>query len=117
MAEMDDKQARTWGMLCHIAAFAGLIIPLVGNIVGPLVIWLIKKEEHPFVDEQGKESVNFQITVTIAGIVAVILSCFGIGIILGLVVLIVYIIFVIIASIKASNGEHYRYPVALRLIK
>jgi len=118
MAEMDDKQARTWGMLCHIAAFAGFIIPLVGNIVGPLVIWLIKKEEHPFIDDQGKESLNFQITISIGGLVASILTCLaGLGIILGIAIFVFYVVFVIIAAIKASNGEQYRYPVTLRLVK
>ncbi len=117
MAEMDDKQARTWAMLCHITAFAGFIIPLVGNIVGPLIVWLLKREEHAFVDEQGKESLNFQITMSIIGLVAGILSCLGIGIILAIAVGIFAIVFVIIAAIKASNGEHYRYPFALRLVK
>ena len=117
MVEMDEKQARNWGMLCHVAAFVGLIIPLVGNIVGPLVIWLLKREEHPFIDEQGKESLNFEITISICGVIAGILSCLGIGIILGVIVAVVWIVFVIIASIKASAGEHYRYPFALRLVK
>ena len=117
MAEMDNKQARTWGMLCHVAAFVGLLIPLVGNIVGPLVIWLLKREEHAFIDEQGKESFNFEITISICGIIAGILSCLGIGIILAIIVMVVWIVFVIIAAIKSSAGEHYRYPVALRLVK
>lgn len=121
MVEMDEKQARTWGMLCHILAFAGFIIPLVGNIVGPLVIWLLKREEHPFIDEQGKESVNFEITVSICLAIALGLACVGGVIILPLilppVVVILWIVFVIIAAIKANAGEHYRYPFALRLVK
>ncbi len=60
MATMNEKDARTWAMLCHIGAFAGYIIPF-GHIIAPLVIWLIKKDESPFVDDQGKESLNFQI--------------------------------------------------------
>src|SRR5688572_10608492 len=54
---------RTWGMLAHLAALAGFIVPVVGNIVGPLIVWLTKKEQQPFVDDQGKESLNFQITM------------------------------------------------------
>ena len=103
-------------MLCHLAALAGFIgIPL-GTIIGPLVVWLVKKNEMPFVDEQGKEALNFQITMTSAAIVlAVIMRLFGgIG---AIAVLAVNVIFVIIASIKARGGEHYRYPMTVRLIK
>lgn len=111
-----SKDEKTWGMLCHLAALAGFIgIPL-GTIIGPLVVWLVKKNEMPFVDEQGKEALNFQITMTSAAIVlAVIMRLFGgIG---AIAVLAVDVIFVIIASIKASGGEHYRYPMTVRLIK
>ena len=58
--KVDEKQERTWALFCHIGALAGFIFPF-GNIIAPLVIWLIKKEEYPLVDDQGKESVNFQI--------------------------------------------------------
>ncbi len=119
MAEMDEKQAQNWGMLCHIAGLTALI-PLVGIVAGPvtpLVIWLVKREEHPFIDEQGKEAVNFQITMCICGIIASLLYCLGVGIILGVVLFIFILVFVIIAAIKVSNGEHYRYPVTLRLVK
>src|SRR5262245_42355555 len=63
----DEKQ---WAMFCHLAAFAGLVILGIGQILGPLVIWLIKKDTMPFVNQEGKESVNFQISVTIYGIVS-----------------------------------------------
>src|SRR5690242_19907337 len=67
-----DSSDRTMGMLCHLLAFSGHFIPF-GHIIGPLVLWLIKKDDSPFVDDQGKESLNFQITMTIAGVVAGIL--------------------------------------------
>ena len=56
-----SKDEKTWGMLCHISTFCGMIIPF-GNILAPLIIWLIKKEELPFVSDQGKEVLNFQIS-------------------------------------------------------
>ena len=59
------KDVRTMAMLCHLLALAGYVIPF-GNIIGPLVMWLVKKEDHPFIDEQGKEALNFQITVALA---------------------------------------------------
>ena len=112
-----DPNARTWGMLCHLSAFAGLIIPF-GHVLGPLIVWLIKKNEIPFVDDQGKESLNFQITVAIAALISSALICLaGIGLILVVAVVIVGIVFAVMAGIKANQGIVYRYPWALRLIK
>ena len=111
--------ARTFGMLCHLAALAGFIgIPL-GNILGPLIVWLIKREEDPFIDDQGKEALNFQITLTIAAIVAGLLICVVIGFVLLPVVLLLGLIFLIIASVEANKGTRYRYPswAIIRLIK
>ena len=110
----DEKQARTWGMFCHLAAFAGLILPSFGQIIGPLVVWLIKKDEYAFVDAQGKKSLNFQISMTIYGIVAVILCLVIIGWFLLAALGIVNIICVIIASVKTSNGEEFNYPLAIK---
>jgi uncharacterized Tic20 family protein len=111
-----SKDAKTWGMLCHLIALAGFVIPF-GNIIGPLVIWLIKKDEFPFVDDQGKESLNFQISMTIYFIVSIILIAIVIGILLIIALIIVEVIFIIIATVKANSGEKYRYPLTIRLIK
>ena len=107
---------RTFGMLCHLSSLAGYVIPF-GNFIGPLVIWLIKKEEMPFVDDQGKESLNFQITVVIALLICIPLMFVIIGIILLPIVGILALVFSIIAAIKANNGEYYRYPLTIRFIK
>ncbi len=111
-----EKEERNLGMFCHLAALAGFIIPF-GNIVGPLIIWMLKKEEYPFVDDQGKESLNFQITVTIGYIIGGILTVVLIGILVLIALAIISLIFTIIAIIKSSEGEEYRYPFNLRLIK
>jgi uncharacterized Tic20 family protein len=113
---LSEKDAKLWGMLCHLAALAGFIIPL-GTVIGPLIIWLIKKNDSPFVDDQGKESLNFQITVLIAAVVSVILMIILIGFFLLIAVGLTDLIFIIIASVKANNGEQYRYPFAIRFIK
>jgi len=106
-----SKDARMWGMLCHL-------LGLFTCFIGPLIIWLIKKDEDPFIDDQGKEALNFQITVAIAGIVSsVLVPVFCIGIILGVAVFIADLVFCILASIKANGGEKYRYPVSIRFIK
>jgi uncharacterized Tic20 family protein len=111
-----DKDAKTWGMVCHLAALAGFIVPF-GNIAGPLIVWQLKKEQFPFVADQGKESLNFQITVSIAIVVSIGLAFILIGLLLLPLIGIANIVFVIIAALKASNGDSYRYPFALRLVK
>ena len=103
-------------MLCHLSSLLGFVIPF-GNIVGPLVIWALKKQEFPTVDSHGKESLNFQITLTIAGIIAAILCFVLIGFLLLPAILLAWVILTVIASIKANNGELYQYPFTIRLIK
>jgi uncharacterized Tic20 family protein len=105
-----------WAMLCHLSALSGFIIPF-GSFIGPLVVWQIKKNQYPIVDDQGKEALNFQITITLAAIVSAILIVVLIGIALLIAVGIASLVFTIIAAIKANNGEAYRYPFCLRLIK
>ncbi len=112
-----NNDARLWGMLCHLTALAPLFGIAFGNILGPLVIWLIKRNNFSFVDEQGKESLNFQITVLLALAICIPLMFIVIGIFLAIAVVIAALVFVITATIKASNGEHYRYPFSLRLVK
>ena len=110
-----SKDERTWGMLCHISTFCGMIIPF-GNVLAPLIIWLIKKETLPFVADQGKEVLNFQISMVIymiiAGILCIILI--GIPILIGMIVF--DFIITIIATINANDGKYYRYPITIRFI-
>ena len=112
---MEKKQENDWGMFCHLAALAGFVVPF-GNIIGPLVIWLIKKDESEFVNDQGKESLNFQISITIYAIVSALLMLVVIGIFLLVAVGILSMVFIILAAIKANNGEKYRYPLTIRFI-
>ena len=110
------QNEKTWALFCHLLAFAGFFVPL-GNIIGPLVIWLIKKDAMPVVNDQGKESLNFQISVTIYGIVSAILARILIGYLLLLALVVFAIVFVIIATVKASKGHAYRYPLTIRFLK
>jgi len=112
-----NKDARMWAMICHLAGLAGIILPASGNIVAPLIIWQIKKEDNPFIDEQGKEAVNFQISMSIYLIASIILSFICIGIPLIIATIIVFFVFTLIAAVKANNGYHYRYPLTIRFIK
>ena len=111
-----DPNAKTMGMLCHLLSLAGLLLPF-GNLLGPLIIWQVKKAEHPFIDDQGKESVNFQILITICLVVSALLICVVVGFFLLPIVGLVGLIFGIIGGIKANSGEPYRYPFNWRLIK
>ena len=118
-----ESQARTWNMLCHLSALAGFVIPF-GNVLGPLLVWQIKKNEFPSVDIHGKAALNFQITVTIAvfvgGFAAVILSFIGIGFLLFPLVMLLGLaglVLSIIAGIKANDGQEYKYPYSLELVK
>ena len=111
------RDARKWAMLCHIIALVGLLGNGIGFVLGPLLVWMIKKEDHPFVDEQGKEAVNFQITMMLLAIVCGLLAFFVIGLLLLPIVLIVAVVFSVVGAVKANEGVHYRYPFALRLIK
>jgi hypothetical protein len=110
------SEERTMAMLAHLLALSGYVIPF-GNLIGPLIIWLVKKDTSPFVDDQGKESLNFQITYTIAILICVPLMFCVIGIPLAILLAIAALIFIILASINASGGTPYRYPMTLRLIK
>ncbi|MGN6507721.1 MAG: DUF4870 domain-containing protein [Tepidisphaeraceae bacterium] len=111
-----NKDAKLWGMLAHLSALAGLVIPF-GFVIGPLVVWLVKKNEFPFVDDQGKESLNFQITVTIALVVSFLLIFVLVGFLLLPVVGITALVFCVIAAVQANNGVRYRYPLSIRFIK
>jgi uncharacterized Tic20 family protein len=121
LARETSKDARMWAMFAHLAGFAGLlpVLPAVGSVIGPLIIWVLKKDLFPFVDEQGKEAVNFQITMLIYGIVAGLLILACVGAVLLPAVIIVDMVLIIIAAIKANDGYHYRYPYPLiiRFIK
>ena len=112
-----NKNEQTMGMLCHLTALAKYIVPPVGHILGPLIVWMIKRQEMPFVDSQGKESLNFQISMTIYMVIAGILCLVLIGIPILIVLAVMDVIFVILASIEAANGKPYRYPMTIRFIK
>lgn len=111
-----SKDERTWAMLCHFRTYIGFIFPF-GNIIVPLIIWLSKREDLPLVEDQGREVLNFQISMTIyfiiSGILCIILI--GIPILIGLIIF--DFIITIVAAISANDGKYYRYPINLKLIK
>jgi uncharacterized Tic20 family protein len=110
-----SKDERTWAMLCHLCVIGQMFFPVL--VIGPLLIWLIKGDELPLVKEQGKEAINFQITLFLAAIVCAILWVFLIGMLLAGLLWIYAIVAGIIATVKVKEGNPYRYGLNLRLIK
>lgn len=112
------KDARMWGMFCHLSALAMFTSIPFANILGPLIIWLIKKEDFAFVNDQGKESLNFQISIAIYALVSSVTLCLPpVFFIIVFGLMIANLVFIIIASIKANEGVAYRYPCCLRFVK
>ena len=112
-----QKQERTWATFCHLSSLVAFIGIPFGNILGPLVIWLIKKNEMPLVNEEGRASLNFQISMTLYTIIAFILCFVAVGFLLIFPIILANVVLVIIAAIKTSNGEKFQYPCTIVLIK
>lgn len=106
---------RTWGILAHAAAFVGLVIPF-GNVLGPLLVWAIKKDESEFVAENGRQALNFQLTWTILLLLAGLSILVFIGLFLVPILALAWLVLVIIAVIRASDEQVYDYPLTLDLI-
>lgn len=106
---MEQKSDNSLPMACHLLGLIGFL--------GPLVIWLIKKDESALVDKHGKESLNFQISIMIYFFIAFMLTFILIGFLLAPAVIIFNYVMVIVAAVKVNNGEDFRYPLCLRLIK
>ena len=113
-----SQDAKTWAMICHLSSFAGYVIPVPGiNILAPFLVWNLKKDSDPYIDINGKEAINFNITWAIAALVSGLSIFCVVGVLLLPIVIIAGIVLVIIATIKASGGEYYRYPLTIRFMK
>ena len=116
------SEERTWAMFGHLSAFSAFLTG-IGMVVGPLIVWLVKRDTMPFVADQAKEALNFNITVLLVGVALLLLVIltFGIGLLIvgpvGVVIFVAWIVLTIIATVNANNGTYYRYPFTLRLIK
>lgn len=108
---------RNWAVFCHLGGFALYVLPfMLGNVLVPLILWLMKRNESPYIDEHGREALNFQISMTIYATVALALAFLLVGFLLLPPLAIFHFVMMVIASVRASQGEHYRYPLTLRLI-
>src|SRR5438309_6885068 len=111
-----SSDVRMWSVLCHASALLGLFFHFLGHLGRPLIVWLMKRGDSPEIDAHGKESLNFQISMLIYDAVAAILCIVLIGIPILIALWVLNTVFVIIASVKASEGKFYRYPITIRFI-
>jgi uncharacterized Tic20 family protein len=111
------ENERTWGMLAHLSALAGVVVWLLGCVLGPLAVYLWRRDNSQFVAEHAREALNFNITVALAALVCLALMVVFVGFILGTALFIGWLVLTLVAAIRASEGERYRYPLSLRLVK
>lgn len=112
-----EKSERNWAMACHLAALCGYLLPVTfAQFIAPLVIWLIKRDEGAFIDDQGKEVLNFQLSLLLYFVICVFLTVVVIGAFLIPLLLIFGFICPIIGAVKASEGKYFRYPMCIRFI-
>jgi hypothetical protein len=112
----ETKEVRSWLLLCHLSAFAAYLVPF-GNIFGPLLVYLLKRDEIPAIEEHGKEALNFNISMTIYGVISIFLVLFLIGIPLVIAVWVFSTVATVIAAVRADNGELYQYPLTIRFLR
>ncbi|HSW36414.1 MAG TPA: DUF4870 domain-containing protein [Candidatus Limnocylindrales bacterium] len=110
------QEEKIFSMLAHLSALAGYVV-LFGNILGPLVIWLIKKDQSEWVDRQGKEALNFQLSITIYAAISLVLVIVLVGFLLLFAVGVFSLVMSVVAAVKANTGEDFHYPLCIRFIK
>jgi uncharacterized protein len=111
-----SETERNWAMLCHLSAFAGFFFPF-GGIIGPLICWLTRKDDSQWVDQNGKSSLNFQMSILLYMVLAVPLCIIIVGIPIVVFLVFLKVICIIIGSVKAAKGEEFKYPVSIPFIQ
>ena len=108
---------RLWSVFCHASALLGVFLHFPGHVLGPLIVWLAKRDESPELDAHGKEAVNFQLSMLLYTVISGVFCLVLIGFVFLAILWVLNAVFVIIASIKASDGKFYRYPMTIRFIQ
>ena len=111
-----DEEIRNTAVAAHLSTFAGLVIPF-GSVIGPLAVWLTRRDRDPFIDDAGREALNFGISIAVYGAVALVAALMLVGISLLIVGVIAWVVLASLAAIKASQGQAYRYPLTMRLVR
>jgi uncharacterized Tic20 family protein len=111
-----SQEDRNWGMIAHLSALAGFIIPF-GSVLGPLIVYLVKRDQSAFATDCAREALNFNITVAIGFIISLCLSVVFIGIPLMIALALAWLVLTIVAAVRANEGTQYRYPATIRFVK
>jgi uncharacterized protein len=111
-----DETVRNTAVAAHLSTFAGLIVPF-GSVIAPLTVWLTRRDRDPFIDQAGREALNFGITITIYGSVLLVAALMLAGIPLLVLGVVAWVVVASLAAVKASQGQTYRYPLTLRLVR
>jgi hypothetical protein len=112
----EAEAVRNTAVAAHLATFAGLVVPF-GSVIGPLAVWLTRRHRDPFIDQAGREALNFGITIAIYGSVLLVAALMLVGIPLLVVGVVAWVVLASLAAVKASQGQPYRYPLTLRLVR
>ncbi|GGP49444.1 hypothetical protein GCM10009347_15640 [Shewanella algicola] len=111
-----SKQAKDMGLLIHAASFAGYVFPF-GSVLGPLIVWLMKRDEFEFANQCGKNCLNFKLSLMIYAMISAVLILVGVGVLLLAALALLDIICTIIAIVKANDGIAYHYPLSIKFLK
>jgi uncharacterized Tic20 family protein len=111
-----DQEIRNTAVAAHLSTFAGLVVPF-GSVIGPLAVWLTRRDRDPFIDQAGREALNFGISIAIYGSVLLVAALMLVGIPLLMVGVIAWVVLASLAAVKASQGQTYRYPLTMRLVR
>lgn len=106
---------RNWSVFCHLGGMAAYLVPLA-NVAAPLVLWMMRRDQSEYVDHHGREALNFQISMTLYAAVAAALWWLLLPVLVLIAIAVLDFVLMIVAAVRASQGEHYRYPLTLRLI-
>ena len=108
-----SRQDKNWATACHLSAFASLLMPFFGSIIGPLVCWLARRDMSEWVDENGKKALNFQLSMALYMLLCIPLCIILVGIPILFSLWLIRFVCIIIASIKTANEEPFKYPLAI----
>jgi uncharacterized protein len=110
------REESNWATFCHLSGFAVFVLPPFGHVIAPLILWLLKRHDSLFIDEHGKEALNFQISVTIYGLICFMMFFFLIGLPMALILFVFWAVCMIYAAIQANDGMSFRYPLIIRFL-
>ena len=110
------QEVRNTAVAAHLSTFAGLVVPFA-SVIGPLAVWLTRRHQDPFIDQAGREALNFGISIAIYGSVVLAAALLLVGIPFLIVGVVAWVVLASLAAAKASQGQPYRYPLTLRLIR